>query len=78
MSMSIPVITADHGAAAEAAADAALQVRPTDPEKWSQAMDQITFDIFRTPLIEKGLERSKQFTWPRAAEATWKLLIENI
>jgi len=26
------VIVADHGAAAEAAGDAALQVRPTDPE----------------------------------------------
>jgi glycosyltransferase involved in cell wall biosynthesis len=74
MSMAVPVIVADHGAAAEAAGDAALQVRPTDPEKWSQAMDQITFDIFRTPLIEKGLERSKHFTWPRAAEATWKVL----
>ena len=75
MSMAVPVITAEGGAAPEAAADAALQVRPTDPEKWSQAMDQITFDIFRTPLIEKGLERSKHFTWPRAAAATWKVLV---
>jgi glycosyltransferase involved in cell wall biosynthesis len=74
MSLAVPVITADHGAAAEAAGDAALQVRPTDPEKWSQAMNQITFDIFRNPLIEKGLERSKHFTWPRAAEATWKVI----
>jgi len=74
MSLGVPVIVADHGAAAEAAGDAALQVRPTDPEKWSQAMDQVTFDIFRTPLIAKGLERSKHFTWPLAAEATWKVL----
>ena len=78
MSISVPVITAEGGAAPEAAADAALIVRPTDPEKWSEAMDQITFDIFRNPLIEKGLARSKHFTWPAAAEATWKLLIENI
>jgi len=77
MSMAVPVITADHGAAAEAASDAALTVRPTDLEKWAQAMDQITFDIFRNPLIEKGLERSKRFTWPAAAEATWKVIINN-
>ena len=76
MSMAVPVITADHGAAAEAAADAALTVRPTDLEKWAQAMDQITFDIFRNPLIEKGLARSKHFTWPAAAEATWKIIAD--
>jgi len=76
MSLGVPVIVADHGAASEAAGDAALQVRPTDPEKWFQAMDQVTFDIFRITLIEKGLERSKHFTWPRAAEATWKVLIK--
>jgi len=74
MSLGVPVIVADHGAAAEAAGDAALQVRPTDPEKWAEAMDQVTFDIFRNSLIEKGLERSKHFTWSAAAEATWQVL----
>jgi len=38
-------------------------------------MGQITFDIFRKPLIEKGKERAEQFTWPRAAAETWKVLL---
>jgi glycosyltransferase involved in cell wall biosynthesis len=74
MSLGAPVIAANHGAAAEAAGDAALLVPPTDPAKWAEAMEQITFDIFRNPLIEKGKERAKLFTWPRAAAATWKVL----
>jgi glycosyltransferase involved in cell wall biosynthesis len=75
MSLGVPVITTDQGAAAEAVGDAALLVRPTDSDKWSQAMDQVTFDIFRKSLIEKGLERSKHFVWSLAAEATWKKIV---
>jgi len=75
MSLGTPVVVANHGAAAEAAGDAALLVSPTDGVKWAEAMEQITFDIFRNPLIEKGRARAKEFTWLRAAEATWKVLL---
>jgi len=77
MSLGTPVIVANHGAAAEAAGDAALLVPPTDTSKWAEAMDQVTFDIFRKPLIEKGRARAKHFTWPAAAAATWKVLING-
>jgi glycosyltransferase involved in cell wall biosynthesis len=76
MLLGVPVIVADHGAAAEAAGDAALLVSPVEPEKWSQAMDQVTFDIFRNTLIAKGLDRAKHFTWPLAAAATWKAILD--
>lgn len=75
MSLGTPVITANAGAVAEAAGDAALLISPIEADKWREAMDQITFDIFRQPLIEKGRVRAAGFTWERAAEATWKVLL---
>ena len=75
MALGTPVVTANAGAAAEAAGDAALLVDPADAHKWADAMNQTTFDIFRDPLIAKGLARANQFTWLRAAEATWKTLV---
>jgi len=36
MSMAVPVITAEGGAAPEAAAGRRVASPPTDPEKWSQ------------------------------------------
>ncbi len=77
MALGTPVIVADQGAAAEAAADAALLVSPTNSDKWAEAMDQITFDIFRQPFIAKGLARAKEFTWEHTARATWQVLMDN-
>ncbi len=77
MALGTPVIAASVGAAAEAAGDAALLVSPLEADKWSEAMEQVTFDIFRKTLIEKGLSRAKEFTWPRAAVATWTILTKT-
>lgn len=71
MAMGVPVIVADHGAVAEAVGDAGLLMPFDDRFKWAEAMHQITFEIFRKPLIAKGRERAAQFVWPQTAEKTW-------
>ncbi len=75
MSLGVPVIVAAEGAIAEAVGDAGLSAPPFDAAKWAEAMNQITFDIFRKNLIEKGLARAKDFTWPKSAAQTWRALI---
>jgi glycosyltransferase involved in cell wall biosynthesis len=75
MSLGVPAIVANAGAIAEEAGDAGLLVPPDDPAKWAEAMDQITFDIFRKTLIEKGQRRAAEFTWEKCASETWKVLL---
>jgi glycosyltransferase involved in cell wall biosynthesis len=75
MALGTPVIAAAAGAVAEAVGDAGLLVPPDDPAKWAEAMDQITFDIFRKTLIEKGKRRAAEFTWEKCAAETWKVLL---
>jgi glycosyltransferase involved in cell wall biosynthesis len=74
MSLGVPTIAANAGAVAEAVGDAGLLVAPFDAAKWAEAMNQITFDIFRKNLIEKGRVRAAEFSWPKCAERTWRVL----
>jgi alpha-1,3-rhamnosyl/mannosyltransferase len=75
MSLGVPAIVANAGAVAEAVGDAGLLVPPADAAKWAEAMNQITFDIFRKTLILQGRLRAAEFSWGKCAVRTWRLLL---
>ncbi|HYF12900.1 MAG TPA: glycosyltransferase family 1 protein [Candidatus Paceibacterota bacterium] len=68
MSLGLPVITSNVSSMAEVVGDAGLLVNPHDLEDISKAMERIYTDAaLRERLIERGMVRSKDFSWPKAA-----------
>lgn len=68
MSLGTPVITSNISSMTEVADDAALLVDPHNVDAISGAMERIHADeVLRNNFITKGLERSKIFSWPKAA-----------
>lgn len=74
----VPVITSPKGSITEIVGDAALLVDPEDYEGLGKAMLKVaTDDKLRDRMIEKGLEKSKQFSWQKSAKELFNLY-ENI
>lgn len=70
MSCGTPVITAAVSAMPEVAGDAAILVDPTNQLAITNAIRQLYTDLEqRQALIQKGLERARQFTWENTARA---------
>ena len=68
MAAGCPVITSDVSATAEAAQGAALLVDPIHYEQIEHAMERLMDDAaLRDSLKNKGLARSKDFTWEHTA-----------
>lgn len=66
-----PLITSNLCAMPEIAGDAALYVDPYKVQEISAAMDRLSSDAaMREKLSLAGLERSKEFTWERTAQAS--------
>jgi glycosyltransferase involved in cell wall biosynthesis len=71
MSCGCPVITSNTSSLIEVAADAAITVDPSSKEELREAMmDMIEHDSLRESYHQKGLERSKAFSWAQTAAAT--------
>ena len=71
MSQGCPVITSHSGATAEVAGDDALLVDPREPTTIATAVACLLRDAsLRARLVERGKDRSRQFTWQRTAQAT--------
>ena len=71
MQAGTPVACSDRSALAEVAGDAALLFDPSDQAAVTDAVRRLLFDeSLRRELIERGLDRARQFTWRRTAEAT--------
>jgi alpha-1,3-rhamnosyl/mannosyltransferase len=69
MALGVPVLTANRGATAEVAGDAALLVDPLDTGAVAAAMERLADDpALRNSLIRAGAERVKAFDWARTAE----------
>jgi glycosyltransferase involved in cell wall biosynthesis len=78
MASGTPVAAARSSCLPEIAGDAALYFRPEDPAEMADAMALLCRDeTLRRKLIEKGLERVKQFDTEEAARALWALLTES-
>lgn len=68
-----PVITAKVTSMPEVAGDAALLVDPYSVDAIARAMERISGDEnLRRELVERGLRRSRRFTWDRTADLLWQ------
>lgn len=77
MSCRTPVITTNYGATKEIAGDAGLLVNPVDISDISGAMEKIAVDLeFQDALREKGVERTRAFSWQKAGAQYKKCLKE--
>jgi glycosyltransferase involved in cell wall biosynthesis len=74
MAAGCPVIAGATSSLFEVAGDAALLVRPYDQVGLVQAIEQVAGDNrLRQVLIERGRERTSQFTWQRTARKMWEV-----
>ena len=73
MQSGTPVITSNTSSMPEIGGDAVLYANPNDVDELAKQMMLIYKDEnLRSNLIEKGLIRSKQFSWDASAEQLWK------
>ncbi len=71
----LPVITSNLASCPEVAHTAAILVNPYRPAEIAQAMNELVLSEKLTQsLKEAGLNRVKEFSWNKAAEAVWQTL----
>jgi glycosyltransferase involved in cell wall biosynthesis len=67
----VPVTVANNTTMPEIAGDAADTFDPYDADDMSRSMERILTDpVLRRTLVTRGIERVKQYSWRKAAEAT--------
>lgn len=77
MQSACPIIAGNKTALPEIAGDAALLVDPFNIDEISEALMTLDQNAeMREELIEKGLERSKDFSWDKTAEIISKVLFK--
>jgi len=68
MARGCPALAANRTALPEVLGDGAELIDPDDPEAWAGAMQRCATDAaYRADLGRRGLERSRLFSWDRAA-----------
>jgi glycosyltransferase involved in cell wall biosynthesis len=73
----IPVVTSLNSSMQEIAVDAALFANSRDHTDIADKMMMLYKDeSLRNRLIQKGIERVKEFSWDRTAELLWKALMK--
>jgi len=71
MACGVPVICSNAPALPEVVGDAAILVPPTDVSAWEDAMmNVLASPDLRAMLSQKGLQRSRQFSWLETARLT--------
>jgi glycosyltransferase involved in cell wall biosynthesis len=79
MGFGVPVITANTSSLPEVAGNASILVDPTDVDAIADAMRRLIEDRdLHRELSRRGLNRSKLFSWDRAADETLKVLGEAV
>lgn len=73
-----PVITSNVTSMPEVADDAALLVDPFSEASIAEGMTEMLDENVRKALIEKGIERAKDFSWDKAAEEIWNCLMKAV
>jgi glycosyltransferase involved in cell wall biosynthesis len=77
MARGVPVLTSNISAMPEVSGDAALLVDPTDVNAIADGLRRLSSDSeLRDTLIRRGLARSKEFTWEKSVESTWRVYQE--
>jgi glycosyltransferase involved in cell wall biosynthesis len=71
MAHGVPVVTSNVSSMPEVGGEAVLYVDPHNPAEIAEKVRQAVEDPkLRESLIQKGLERAREFTWRRTAEGT--------
>lgn len=74
MASGTPVVAANAGALPEVVGDAGILVNPFSAQEIAEGIYRlISNNQLSDQLIKKGLDRSKQFNWPKVAEETLAL-----
>jgi glycosyltransferase involved in cell wall biosynthesis len=74
MASGTPVITSNTTSLPEIAGDAAMLVNPLDVDKIAEAMNTILSNrTLYTEMVEKGLQRAKEFSWNKMVSETTAL-----
>jgi glycosyltransferase involved in cell wall biosynthesis len=74
MACGCPVITSNISSLPEIVGDAGVLINPNDILQLVENLEKILVDEeLRTELIQKGLERSKLFTWKKCAVSTYEI-----
>jgi O-antigen biosynthesis alpha-1,2-mannosyltransferase len=77
MASGVPVVTSNASALPEVTGDAAVLVDPADTSSIAEGLRKLIGDPqLREQLVQKGLARSREFTWENAVEKTWKVYQE--
>ncbi|OCL25566.1 hypothetical protein U472_14640 [Orenia metallireducens] len=77
MACGTPVITSNVSSLPEVVGDAAITINPYNIEELSDSINKVlSSKELQQELSQKGLERSKEFTWRRTAEETLKVYEE--
>ncbi len=78
MACEVPVIVANRASLPEVVGNSAITINPDDEQQLITAMNQIlTDEKLRADMIAKGLLRSRNFTWQRAAKELMRVLQEK-
>jgi glycosyltransferase involved in cell wall biosynthesis len=79
MSCGVPVIASHTSAIPEVVGDAGMFVELNAPEEIESRIEMLLADpAQRQGLIQKGLNRAREFSWTRTAEAIWQVLEQAI
>jgi glycosyltransferase involved in cell wall biosynthesis len=77
MAAGVPVLTSNRSALPEVAGGAALLVDPENGPEMAAALDRLLVDPdLRLELAARGRRRASDFSWERAAAATWAVYDE--
>lgn len=75
MATGIPVACSDACALPEVAGDAAVYFNSNNIEEMASAMEKLVTDTeLRQKMIDKGIERAKNFSWKKTVEETVELM----
>jgi glycosyltransferase involved in cell wall biosynthesis len=73
MQCEIPIIASDITSIPEVTRDAARMINPFSVDSITEGMlELLKNEALRQELVEKGIERSKVFSWDNTAELTWQ------
>ncbi len=71
------MITSNVSSMPEVAGDAALLIDPHDPQSIANGMQEIVSNpLLRQELIDKGLQRAKEFSWKTTADHIYQELMK--
>ncbi len=77
MALGVPVLTADRGATAEVAGEAALLVDPLDTAALARGLHRLVFEPgLADDLAARGPERARRWSWRATAAATLAMYTE--